>query len=191
MEKSVKLNRSILYVGVVTTLLLMVPLVAMQFTDQVKWTIIDFVLMGVLLFGTGSLFVLVIRHGENIIYRAGMAVAVGATFLMIWVNLAVGLIGSGPHAGNLMYIGVVLILFIGIYLSRFKANKLELVMFTTALSFILITIIALLTNMQEYPGSSVIEIIGVNLFFATPYLLAGLLFRFVAMQEEEAAKTNK
>lgn len=191
MEKSVKLNRSILYVGVVTTLLLMVPLVAMQFTDQVKWTIIDFVLMGVLLFGTGSLFVLVIRHGENIIYRAGMAVAVGATFLMIWVNLAVGLIGSGPHAGNLMYIGVVLILFIGIYLSRFKANKLELVMFTTALSFILITIIALLTNMQEYPGSSVIEIIGINLFFATPYLLAGLLFRFVAMQEEEAAKTNK
>ncbi len=191
MEKLVKLNRSILYVGVVTTLLLMVPLVAMQFTDQVKWTIIDFVLMGVLLFGTGSLFVLVIRHGENIIYRAGMAVAVGATFLMIWVNLAVGLIGSGPHAGNLMYIGVVLILFIGIYLSRFKANKLELVMFTTALSFILITIIALLTNMQEYPGSSVIEIIGVNLFFATPYLLAGLLFRFVAMQEEEAAKTNK
>lgn len=191
MEKSVKLNRSILYVGVVTTLLLMVPLVAMQFTDQVKWTIIDFVLMGVLLFGTGSLFVVVIRHGENIIYRAGMAVAVGATFLMIWVNLAVGLIGSGPHAGNLMYIGVVLILFIGIYLSRFKAHKLELVMFTTALSFILIAIIALLTNMQEYPGSSVIEIIGVNLFFATPYLLAGLLFRFVSIQQAEAAKTNK
>ena len=50
-------------------------------------------------------------------------------------------------------------------------------MYVTASALLLHAAIALLANMQDYPGSSVIEIIGVNLFFATPYALAGLLFR--------------
>jgi hypothetical protein len=107
---------------------------------------------------------------------------IGASFLMIWANLAVGLIGSGPNPGNLMYAGVIAVLLMGIYLSKFKAAGMERTMFATALALIMLTGIALLMNMQAYAGSSVLDIVGINIFFATPFIIAGLLFRYAAQQ---------
>src|SRR5690606_3391848 len=103
MEKK-PLSRSILWVAIVTLLILSIPLVAMQFTNEVDWSIMDFIIMGVLLFGTGVLFALVMRLSSNIVYKIAVGLAVGTAFFMTYVNLAVGLIGSGPHAGNLMYV---------------------------------------------------------------------------------------
>ena len=190
MEKQVKFYQSIPAVVLGTGLLLIVPLVAMQFTDEVDWSVSDFIIAGALLFGTGVLFVLVLRAPENIIYKSGMGLAIGATFLMIWADLAVGLIGSGPNPGNLMYIGVLAVLIIGIYLSHFKPAGLERAMFASALSLVLLTLIALLANRNNYPQSSVIEIIGVNLFFATPYIVSGLLFRYVAQRSPSPNETE-
>ena len=190
MDKQVKFYQSIPAVALGTAALLMVPLVAMQFTDEVDWSIIDFVIAGALLFGTGTLFVLVMRAPENIIYKCAMVLTIGATFLMIWANLAVGLIGSGPNPGNLMYIGVLAILIIGIYLSRFKAVGLERAMFVTALALAIVAVIALLAGMHNYPQSSVIEIIGVNLFFIAPYVLSGLLFRYLVQKSHQTRETD-
>jgi hypothetical protein len=39
---------------VATAFLLLVPLVAMQFTDEVKWDLFDFTVAGMLLAGTGT-----------------------------------------------------------------------------------------------------------------------------------------
>jgi hypothetical protein len=186
MEKLFKFFLTIPGVAVATALILSVPLVAMQFTDDVNWSVTDFIIMGALIFGAGMLLAWVMRSVASVIYRGAMVVAIGATFLMIWVNLAVGLIGSGPHWGNLMYAAVVAVLLIGIYLSRFKAAGLERAMYSTAFSFVLLAAIALLAGMQSYPGSSVMEIVGVNLFFATPYIVAGLMFRYVAMEPSTA-----
>ena len=183
MKSGQKLSKSILPVALVTVLILMVPLVAMQFTNEVNWSAFDFFGMGALLFGTGMLIAVAIRSGTHIAYRAGMLIAIGATFLMIWANLAVGLIGAGPHAGNLMYAGVIWVIILGIYFSRFKPAGMERTMFATAGSLILLLGIALLAGMQNYPGSSVGEIIGVNLFFATPYAVAGLIFRYVRLEQ--------
>ncbi len=184
MEKLVRSLLTIPAVAVATILLLMVPLVAMQFTNEVNWSAGDFILMGALLFGTGSILVLVLRQSDNMVFRAAVTVAIGTTFLMIWANLAVGLIGAGPNPGNLMYAGVIAVLFVGIYLSKFKAVGLEYAMYATALALVVHTIIALITGMQHYPSSSVLEIVGVNLFFMAPYAVAGLLFRFVALQQK-------
>lgn len=186
MEKQKKFYLSIPFVGLITAVILMVPLIAMQFTDEVNWSVSDFIIVGALLFVTGVLLVLVLRQSAHIAYRAAMGLAIGATFLMIWANLAVGLIGSGPNPGNLMYIGVIAVLLIGIYLSRFSVPALERVMFATAFSLVLLAIIALLANMHHYPGSSMTEIIGVNLFFAASYIVAGLLLRYVTLQRSSA-----
>ena len=186
MEKQIKFYQSIPAVALVTVVILMVPLVAMQFSDHVNWSVLDFLLMGSLIFGTGVLFVLVMRLSSNIVYKVAMGLAIGATFFMVWVNLAVGLIGAGPNAGNLMYAGIIAVLIGGIYMSRFKAAGLERTMYATAFAFVLHTSIALVANMQSYPGSSVMEIIGVNLFFASPYVVAGLLFRYVALEQKNS-----
>lgn len=71
-----------------TALILLVPLGAMQFTDEVNWTLSDFVVAGVLLFGAGLLLDLAIRKAGK--YRIAAAAAVVLAFLWLWAELAVG-----------------------------------------------------------------------------------------------------
>lgn len=182
--------KSLRVVALVTALTLLIPLVAMQFTTEVDWSIGDFIIMGLLIFSTGATYVLATGLINNLAYRIAIACALGTTFLLIWVNLAVGLIGSGPHAGNLMYLGVIVIGIIGAIFSRFTAGGLERTMYAMAFSLVLIAVIALMANMQNYPGSSVTEIIGVNGFFATLFAVAGLLFRYVVHEQSRLAKSN-
>ena len=183
MKKQFQFFQTIPGVGIITVFLLMIPFVAMQITNEVNWSTTDFLLVGILLFSSGLTFVLVTRNSANLIYRIAMGSAIGITLLLVWVNLAVGLIGSGPHAGNLMYIGVLIIVISGIFISRFNAHGMQLTMFGTALSLVVIAVIALLLNMDDYPGSSVTEIIGVNAFFGTLFLISGLLFRHVSLEQ--------
>lgn len=186
MGKQRKFGQSILVVAVVTGLLLMVPLVAMQFTNDVVWSAGDFIVAGLLLFGIGVSYVVATRNAPNIIYRLAMGLGLGATLFFIWANLAVGLIGAGPNAGNLMYMAVVVVGMIGTFLSRLRPRGMELTMYAMALALAFLAAIALLTGMDEYPGSSVYEILGVSGFFVMPFVLSGLLFRHVAQESVSA-----
>ena len=72
-------------------LVLVTPLVAMQFTREVAWTASDFLFAGVLLIGAGVLIELVVRRVAN---RAAAAMVVGSVIvgvLLIWAQSAVGL----------------------------------------------------------------------------------------------------
>jgi hypothetical protein len=83
----------------VTGALLSIPLIAMQFTDEVAWTLFDFVVMGMLLSGTGSLIVLASRKIRNKTYRAAAITALIGGLLIFWIHLAVG-IGDLPFGGS-------------------------------------------------------------------------------------------
>jgi len=191
MKTQTNFSKSILRVALVTTLVLMVPLVAMQFTSEVNWSIGDFVAMGVLIFSTGMSFVLATRHATNLAYKIAIAFSIGSIFFLIWANLAVGLIGGGPNPGNLMYIVVVAIAITGTILSRFTPGGMERAMYAVAFAIVLVAIIALLTNMSQYPGSSAVEIIGVNTFFITLFAISGLLYRYVAMEQSQQTEESK
>ena len=84
--------------ALVTALILLVPLVAMQLTDDVVWTASDFVIMGALLFGTGLTYE-VLKSYVSGKYRAALAIALLVIFLVIWAELAVGIFGT-PFAGS-------------------------------------------------------------------------------------------
>ncbi len=184
MERLIKFLHSIPGVAVVTGLLLAIPLVAMQFTDEVDWSVMDFMVMGVLIFGSGLSYVLITRYLPDLIYKVAFASAIGSTLLLAWVNLAVGLIGGGAHAGNLMYLVVFIVVITGTYLSRFTPSGMERTMLASAFTIVILAIVALLTGMQHYPGSSVGEIIGVNAFFSSIFAVSGLFFRYVAIRQE-------
>lgn len=94
----VKNKRLIIILAAVPALLL-VPLIAMQFTDEVDWSPSDFVIMGILLIGTGLLCELVMRKVESIKYRIAMCGAILFGFFLIWAELAVGIFGT-PFAGS-------------------------------------------------------------------------------------------
>ena len=92
-------NKRLLFILLSVAFLLLIPFIAMQFTDEVNWTPFDFIVAGVLLFGTGLIFDLVIRKIKNIKYRIVISVAVLIILLLIWVELAVGIFGS-PISGS-------------------------------------------------------------------------------------------
>ena len=70
--------------------ILFVPLLAMQFTIEVNWAIADFLIMGLLLFCTGSIFVLLTR-GAKPKRRVVIGLILTAIFLLLWAELGVGI----------------------------------------------------------------------------------------------------
>ncbi len=87
--------------GIVLTvaLLLLIPFVAMQFTNEVKWSPFDFIVAGVLLLGTGLLCELVMRKVKKIEHRIAICAAILLALFIIWLELAVGIFGT-PFAGT-------------------------------------------------------------------------------------------
>ena len=92
-------NKRLIGIMLAVALLLLVPLIAMQFTNEVKWGWFDFAVAGVLLLGTGLLCEFVMRKVKKIEYRIVLCLAVLAMLFLIWVELAVGLFGT-PLAGD-------------------------------------------------------------------------------------------
>jgi hypothetical protein len=88
-------------IGIVLTVafLLFIPLIAMQFTDEVNWTLSDFVIAGVLLLGTGLICELVMRKVNKTNHRIILCTFILVALVIIWVELAVGLFGT-PFAGS-------------------------------------------------------------------------------------------
>lgn len=83
------LGKNIIRVVLVVAGILLIPLVAMQFTNEVNWTLSDFVVMGTMLFITGTLLDLAIRKAGK--YKIIAAATIVVLFLWLWVELAVGL----------------------------------------------------------------------------------------------------
>ncbi|MBT3385953.1 MAG: hypothetical protein HN778_11130 [Prolixibacteraceae bacterium] len=92
-------NKRIKIIITVVAIILLIPLIAMQFTNEVDWTPIDFVVAGVLLLGTGLIFDLVIRKIKNTKNQITISVALLILLLLIWAELAVGIFGT-PFAGS-------------------------------------------------------------------------------------------
>lgn len=88
-------------IGIVLTvaLLLFVPLIAMRFTDEVSWSLFDFVVASGLLLGTGLMCELAIRKVQKLKHRIVVYGVLLVTLLIIWAELAVGIFGT-PLAGN-------------------------------------------------------------------------------------------
>jgi hypothetical protein len=91
--------RSAVRVALATAFILLLPLVAMQITDEVDWGVADFVLAGALLGGTGLLLVRAARKGSNIAYRAAAA-AIGVAAIVL---------GEADDAPGLVLFGGLLI----------------------------------------------------------------------------------
>lgn len=90
-----RLLRLLMLVGAI----LLVPLIAMQFTDEVNWGWGDFIIAGILLLGTGLLIEHLIRRIHNKTYQRILISLLVVCLILLWAELGVGLFGS-PFAGN-------------------------------------------------------------------------------------------
>ena len=87
--------QNIRLIGIVTTVaILLVPFIAMKFTDEVKWDGRDFTIAAVLLLGTGLLCELVMRKVKKMQYRLALCAVVLVALFVVWAELAVGILGT-------------------------------------------------------------------------------------------------
>lgn len=93
-----KLKRLSIIIGIIA-LVLLIPLIAMQFTSEVSWTLPDFIIAGVLLFSATLVIDFVHRKLKKSEYRMLIIIGVIILFLLIWAELAVGILES-PFAGS-------------------------------------------------------------------------------------------
>jgi hypothetical protein len=176
-------TKDFLIVALFPLAVLLLPLVAMQFTHEVNWTLSDFVVMWVVLTIPTLLFrILVTRKWASLSYRLGAALALVTGFLITWVNLAVQIIGDRNPA-NLFYFGVVLLGLVGVGLSRFHPTGLARTAFAAAGMTLLIPVVAVLAWPSDFsPG--VLPVFFGNTVIAVLFAAAGLLFRHAAGQSQ-------
>lgn len=93
------LHKNQFFVLAGTGALLLIPLIGMQFSNEINWSAFDFIVMGALLLGLGFTIEFIFRKIQNKTYKLSLLVLLVIVFLLIWIELAVGLFNS-PFAGS-------------------------------------------------------------------------------------------
>ena len=83
-------TKHLTYFACATGVILLIPLVAMQFYRDVNWTLSDFIFAAVLLFGAGVVYELESRNMAYRMHRTLFGVAVVTVLLVVWVLAATG-----------------------------------------------------------------------------------------------------
>lgn len=185
MEKTKTALRLAVRPLVAAAVLLAVPLVAMEFTGEVNWTPFDFAFAGALIFGTGFAFEAALKRTANTAYRRGVALALAAGFLLVWATGAVGIIGSGDDAANLMYAAVLAVGISGAFVAGFRPRGMARAMVAAAVLQALITVIAIAYGLGR-PYSGAVELALLNGFWIVLFTVSAALFRAAARGETSA-----
>jgi hypothetical protein len=171
-------------------MLLLTPLVAMRFTNEVRWDETDFIVMGGLMLAVGIPLELVVRANRNWSYRLGAGLALLTSFLIVWANLAVGIIGSENNPANSLYFLVILLGVAAAAIERFRPAGMARAMVVTSVAHMGATAVAaLLIGSDEIlagPALRAPEIVG-NTLFAGLFLGSAWLFRAAAAQSSSSS----
>lgn len=97
--KIINQNKRLVIILVTAIGILLIPLIAMNFTNNVNWTLFDFLVMGILLIGTGLILEFILRKIKTVRYRILFVIILFVLLFLIWVELAVGIFGT-PFSGS-------------------------------------------------------------------------------------------
>jgi len=129
-------------------------------------------------------------------YQVATGIAVAAALVLFWMNAAVGIIGDGPV--NLMYLGVLIVGFVGAFIARLQPRGMALALFATAVAQMLVPVIALVIwkagwqdllidpnspNPPFDPG--IAPVFGLNAVFAMLWVVSAWMFRKAARGRPE------
>ena len=155
--------------------LLLLPAIAMRLgADGVRWTGSDFIVMGVLLTSACGAYEVAARMSGSGAYRLGFALAIVLGFLLGWINLAVGIIGSEANPANLVFAAVLLVAAVGALLGQLRAAGMARALVATGIAQVLAGAYALELGSME--GGIL------SACFAALWLASAALFRKAARQ---------
>jgi len=155
---------------------MLLPVLAIRGVDAAAWGLPgDFVLLAFLLAGVGLAYELAARVPDRSAYRAAAVIALAAAFLNVWINLAVGIIGSEDNPANWMYAGVLAIAALGAVLARFRPGGMARAMIAAVIAQAIVFAVALVTGLG-FTGP-------ITVFFAALWIISAWLFRRAAHEE--------
>lgn len=190
---SVIMKKNIIRIAIGAALILLIPLV-MTIIDRNKaegdgwhWSVGDFIFGYLMLFGFGVAYEMVARRSSDTKYKVAVGIAVVATFLLLWVNAAVGIIGD-DHPINMLYVLIFAIGFFGAIISRLQPQGMARTLIAMAVVQMVIPVVALYLAPKEVyddpPG--LIGVFTLNAVFAMLFVGSALLFRQAAGEQEGA-----
>lgn len=156
--------------------IILLPLVAMQFTAEVDWSVGDFILAGLMLGLVGLAIELTVLKSNNMAYRIAAGLAILASLLIVWVNGAVGMIGSEDNPYNLLFLGVIPLALVGAVLASFRPAGLAVAMLLAGIAQASIAMAGTATDLRG----------GIfSMLLAGLWLLSAALFRVASRQPVE------
>lgn len=152
--------------------LMAVPVIVLRAIEGYEWDPGDAVFLGILFLGITMSLEVAARVPDRLAYGAGLGLAIFAGFAQIWVNLAVGIIGSEDNAINLIYVAVIGIAVLGAVIAGFRARHMVKAMAATAVAQAATFFIALVAGFG-FTGP-------ITIFFVSLWLISSWLFRRAA-----------
>lgn len=166
----------------VAAALWLAPLIASAFIDEMLWDRFDFALWALLLGVAAGGFHLATRISGDLAYRLAAGLALGFSFLTIWANLAVGVIGNENNPLNLLFFGVLLIAALASFSALLRPKGMVVAMIVTAAGQASVGVIAHTRGHDIWPFT---------LLAVTVWLAAAWMFRTAAHNGQANASIDK
>lgn len=158
--------------------LMIVPVVVLRAIHGYEWDPGDAVFLLILVSGIGLALEVAARVSDRIAYGAGLGLAILAGLLQIWVNLAVGIIGSEDEPINLIYAAVIAVCLIGSVIAGFGARGMARTMVAAAVAQSAVFVVALGAGFG-FTGP-------ITIFFVSLWLICAWLFQRAAAERDIA-----
>ena len=160
--------------------LLLTPLAMMQFSDEWHWTIGSFLFAGAMIGGVGLLYDFVERASESRPYRAGVAVALVASFLIVWTTLV------RDDDTGIGYFLVIMAALVGGFSARFRPAGMARTMVGVAIMQALLGVaVATAPSTASIAGGSFKALLFGG-FFTALWLLSAIFFRAASKRDHQA-----
>lgn len=163
-------RRPTVWVGVAGLMLL--PVLPERIGGDAAWEPGNFMFLGILFLAAAAAFEVALRTPSRLAYRVAAGIAASAALLQIWINLAVGIIGSEDDPANAIYLGVLAVGVLGPIIARFQARGMCQAMMAAAFAQLLALLVALAAGLG-FTGP-------ITVFFTTLWLTSAWLFRRAA-----------
>ncbi len=113
---------------------------------------------------------------DRIAYRSGAAVAIATSILQVWMNLAVGIVGSNDNPVNQGFFGVVVTAAACAFVARFRPGDMARAMLAVAGVQTLLAVAVATAPSTALDPMNVAGVLLLSAIFVTLWLVSAALF---------------
>ena len=144
------------------------------------WDALDFAIFGAMVLGVIGIYALLRRKANNAPYRFALGIALLTAFVLVWVNGAVGIIGSENNDANMLFFGVLAVAVVGALIARFRPLGMSTALIVTAVAQAGVAAYAIFNELGATAAIWPRDVLMLTGFFVALWLLSAWLFRIAA-----------